>query len=151
MRAVAAAKIAPQKPEPSASRNAMNATPVAIGCRIITRVRPLVVSVEAEPKSVLSNDSMTSAGLYPMCFPVQPPLAPDTQYPKVPKLTVLSPVLSWTFKRAMSFTTGEVMVVMRRRMEATNKRNVPMWWKMPVFAILMFVLQTDTIQRSDCS
>jgi len=47
----------------------------------------------------------------------------------------------------MLFTTGDVIVVIRRRIEAVNKRNVPMWWKMPVFAILLFVLQSDAVQR----
>lgn len=34
----------PTTPAPSANRNAMNARPVAMGCRIMTRVRPLDVS-----------------------------------------------------------------------------------------------------------
>lgn len=34
----------PTIPAPSAKRNEMNASPVAIGCKIITRVKPLDVS-----------------------------------------------------------------------------------------------------------
>jgi len=32
--------------------------------------------------------------------------------------------------------TGDEMVVMRRRIAAANRRNVPIWWKKPVLAIL---------------
>jgi len=63
MAATAAAKTAPQKPEPTARRKAMNARPVAMGWRIMTRVRALEVSIEAELKVVWSMPSMMTAGL----------------------------------------------------------------------------------------
>jgi hypothetical protein len=44
--------------------------------------------------------------------------------------------MSFTFKIPMSLTTGAEMVVIRKRMEAENRRKVPMWWTMPVLAIL---------------
>jgi hypothetical protein len=46
-------------------------------------------------------------------------------------------LLSVTFRSEISLITGEVMVVMSRRMEEAKRRNVPKWWKMPVFAILV--------------
>lgn len=58
-----AAKMAPQNPAPRARRKEMNARPQATGCRIMTRVRALVVSVEAVEKDVLSMADMTLAGL----------------------------------------------------------------------------------------
>lgn len=62
------------------------------------------------------------------------------QYPKEPKLTMelwpLVEFVSSTRITPMEFMTGEEMVVMRSRIVAANKRNVPMWWKNPVFAIL---------------
>jgi len=63
MAATAAAKLAPQKPEPIARRKAMNARPVAMGWRIMTRVRALEVSIEAVVKVVWSMPSMMTAGL----------------------------------------------------------------------------------------
>ena len=54
---------APQKPEPIARRKAMNARPVAMGWRIMTRVRALEVSIEAVVKVVWSMPSMMTAGL----------------------------------------------------------------------------------------
>lgn len=53
----------PMKPAPRASRNAMNITPQATGCRIITRVSPLDVSSEAVLKSVDSMWDIIDAGL----------------------------------------------------------------------------------------
>jgi len=54
---------APQTPAPRARRKAMNASPQATGCRIITRVRAFVVSVLAVLKLVLSMVDITSTGL----------------------------------------------------------------------------------------
>jgi len=45
-------------------------------------------------------------------------------------------LVSITFKIAMSPMTGAEIVVMRRRIAATKRRKVPIWWKKPVFAIL---------------
>lgn len=42
-----------------------------------------------------------------------------------------------TFSMLMSFITGALMVVMRRRMAEAKSRKVPTWWKSPVFAIVM--------------
>jgi len=53
----------PQTPAPSARRKAINAKPQAMGWRIMTRVRALVVSIDALLKSVLSILSMMTAGL----------------------------------------------------------------------------------------
>lgn len=53
----------PMKPAPKARRNDMNIMPQATGWRIITRVRPLVVSSAAVEKSVLSTWEMMWAGL----------------------------------------------------------------------------------------
>jgi hypothetical protein len=44
--------------------------------------------------------------------------------------------MSFTFRIPMSLTTGAEMVVIRKRMEAENRRKVPMWWTMPVLAML---------------
>jgi len=58
-----AAPTAPMSPDPAARRKAMKARPHATGCRTMTRVRALVVSVDAVLKSVLSAPSMILAGL----------------------------------------------------------------------------------------
>jgi len=58
-----AAERAPMTPLPAARTNAMKASPHATGCRTITRVSALEVSVDAVLKSVLSMPSMISAGL----------------------------------------------------------------------------------------
>jgi len=60
------ANMAPMKPDPRARRKAMNATPQAIGWRIMTRVRPLAVSPETVEKPVPSMEDMMAAGSYPM-------------------------------------------------------------------------------------
>lgn len=52
--ATSAARSAPKKPEPRARRKAMNARPVAMGWRIMTRVSAFEVSVEALLKVVPS-------------------------------------------------------------------------------------------------
>ena len=53
------------------------------------------------------------------------------QYPNEPKLTTelwpLVEFVSLTSMTPMLLTTGEEMVVMRRRIVAANKRNVPIW------------------------
>lgn len=58
-----AARKEPMIPAPSARRNAINITPHAMGWRIITRVRALVVSSLAVLKSVDSIWDMMAAGL----------------------------------------------------------------------------------------
>ena len=64
------------------------------------------------------------------------------QYPNVPNVTCVSwelvPFASLTFMIAIWSTTGLEMVVIKRRIVAAKRRNVPMWWKKPVFAILKF-------------
>jgi hypothetical protein len=45
-----------------------------------------------------------------------------------------------TFNSEILLMTGELMVVMRSRMEAANKRKVPTWWKIPVLAILELLI-----------
>ncbi len=52
----------PRKPEPRASKKAMNARPQAIGCRIMTRVRASAVSPDAALKPVPSIWAMMAAG-----------------------------------------------------------------------------------------
>lgn len=54
---------APKTPAPSARRKAMKERPQAMGCRIMTRVRALVVSVEAVLNVVPSIWEMMLAGL----------------------------------------------------------------------------------------
>lgn len=46
------------------------------------------------------------------------------------------PSVACTFNIAMLLTTGLDMVVMRKRMAAAKRRKLPMWWMIPVFAIL---------------
>lgn len=64
-----------------------------------------------------------------------------THQPKVPKetaeLRILLALVRWTFSMLKSLTTGAVMVVMRRSMDAAKSKNVPTWWKSPVLAILL--------------
>jgi hypothetical protein len=38
------------------------------------------------------------------------------------------------------------MVVMRRRMAETKSKNVPMWWKKPVFAMAISVMMVVEYQ-----
>lgn len=81
--------------------------------------------------SVLVVCSMVRAETYFVA-----PLTFKTQYPNVPKETEerCSEVRfeSWTLMMDISFTTGDVIVVTRRRAVATRRRNVPTWWKIPV-------------------
>lgn len=53
------------------------------------------------------------------------------QWPNVPKVTE-EELVNLTLRTEMLLMTGEEMVVMRRRMVAANKKNVPTWWKIPV-------------------
>jgi len=66
------------------------------------------------------------------------------QYPNVPNVTEELRRDDWlvkvTFNMPISWTTGELMVVMRRRIAAANSKKVPTWWNIPVLAILRFVL-----------
>ena len=41
-----------------------------------------------------------------------------------------------TLKIEISLTTGAEIVVMRRRMDEIKRRRVPIWWMIPVTAIL---------------
>ena len=61
--ATMAARRAPKNPEPRARRKAMNARPVAMGWRIMTRVRAFAVSADAVEKVVPSTWAMIKAGL----------------------------------------------------------------------------------------
>ena len=60
--AMKAAKMEPHMPEPSATRKAMKARPVTIGCRIMTRVSTFVESLEAVLKVVSSIADMIAVG-----------------------------------------------------------------------------------------
>lgn len=55
-------------------------------------------------------------------------------------------LLSLTFSRPMSLTTGAVMDVMMSSTVATSNKKVPMWWKKPVTAMLSTgVLSQETL------
>jgi len=50
----------------------------------------------------------------------------------------------------MLLMTGADMVVMRKRMAAAKRRNVPTWWRIPVAAILFgFEEQSEEQQKVD--
>lgn len=66
-----AAKKEPKTPAPHARRKAMNEMPVAIGWRIITRVRPFTVARDASEKDVCSMSVIKPAALYPIWCPEQ--------------------------------------------------------------------------------
>jgi len=65
------------------------------------------------------------------------------QYPNVPNVTEELRRDDWlvkvTFNMPISWTTGELIVVMRRRIAAANSKKVPTWWNIPVLAILRLV------------
>lgn len=80
--------------------------------------------------------------LYDITYFDEPPTL-RTQYPKVPKEMAERDedvrFSSSTRMIEMSFTTGAVMVVTRKRAVATKRKKVPRWWKKPV-AILTAVI-----------
>lgn len=55
--------------------------------------------------------------------------------PKEPNVTC-DPLVRETRTRERWFTVGEEMETMSRKTKAAKRRNVPIWWMGPVFAIL---------------
>ena len=62
------------------------------------------------------------------------------QWPKVPKVTeelrISLLLVSSTFRMEISGMTGAEMVVIKRRIAEAKRRNVPIWWTIPVLCIL---------------
>lgn len=61
------------------------------------------------------------------------------QYPKVPNETS-DPLARLTFRIGMLLMIGAEIVVMTRRTDAARSKKVPTWWKIPVLAIVTFVV-----------
>ena len=70
-RAINAPTRDPITPAPIEQRKAAKAKPHTIGCKTMVCVRPSAVSVPIRLKAPPSKLSMTTAGLYPICLPVQ--------------------------------------------------------------------------------